>query len=152
MKYYIFATLLLFHMKLAYASSDHAHDHPETHHGSSKAVGKGKAITENSKEEGIKLSPKAIANLKVSLMSANAGLVEIPRKALVKKGNETFVYRYRNGHFKMIAAKVMIDGKQTLKVKVADREFGDQIVVDGVELIRVSDTYANDEAEYGHSH
>jgi hypothetical protein len=41
-------------------------------------------------------------------------------------------------------------GKYLVKVKGVD--FGDQIVIDGVGLLRVTDVYSTDTSEYGHSH
>lgn len=168
MKKYIWAlfiSVLLFQSP-SFAEDEHKHDDHAKHddhdghvghddhdgHESSKAVGAGKAISENSKEEGVKLSPEAISKLKLELMSVSGSLVQIPKKALVKVKDETFVYRYRKGFFKMIAAKVMIDSGAGLKVKLSDITFGDQIVTSGVELLRVSDVYANDESHYGHAH
>ena len=43
-----------------------------------------------------------------------------------------------------------VNGKYLVKVKGVD--FGDQIVTNGVGLLRVTDVYSTDKSEYGHSH
>ena len=83
---------------------EHAHDEhdeegeDEHDHGSSKAIGEGKAIVEVDETKGFKLSPEATQTIKVKTSSIAGKTIEIPRDALVVSLNEKGIYRYRDGY------------------------------------------------------
>lgn len=127
-------------------------DHKGHDHGSSKAIGKGKAIEVVDEKKGFKLSKEAIKTLKLRLQNVDGDEFEISKHTLVSSKSIKGVYRFRAGFFKLLNAKILKETKFGYKVKVAGVEFGDQIVINGVGLLRVTDVYSTDESEYGHSH
>ena len=133
------------------AGDDHSHKGHDDH-GGGKSVGKGKAIEEVDEVKGFKLSKEAIKSLKLKLQTVDGDEFEINKTTLVASKDIKGIYRFRDGFFKFlpITLKREIKGKYLVKVKGVD--FGDQIVTDGVGLLRVSDVYSTDKSEYGHSH
>lgn len=127
-------------------------DHEGHDHGASKAIGKGKAIEVVDEKKGFKLSKEAIKTLKLRLQNVDGDEFEINKATLVSSKSIKGVYRFRAGFFKLLKAKILIKTKSGYKVKVAGVEFGDQIVINGVGLLRVTDVYSTDKSEYGHSH
>lgn len=127
-------------------------DHKGHDHGASKAIGKGKAIEVVDEKKGFKLSKEAIKTLKLRLQNVDGDEFEISKTTLVSSKSIKGVYRFRAGFFKLLNAKILKETKSGYKVKVAGVEFGDQIVINGVGLLRVTDVYSTDKSEYGHSH
>jgi len=121
-------------------------------HESSKAVGPGKAIEAVDEKLGFKLSKAANANLEIVLQSFSGTLMKLPKKALVQVKDQIYLYRYRDEYYKLISAKLVNEKSDSVTVKIDSHQYGDQIVVSGTSLLRVSDVYANDEASYAHSH
>ncbi len=122
------------------------------HGGGGKAVGEGKAIVEISEEKGFKLSKEAINTLELKLLNVDSDEFLIEKTTLVTSKKLKGVYRFRGGFFKLLPVELKkeVDGKYLVKVKGVD--FGDQIVINGVGLLRVADVYSTDKAEYSHSH
>ncbi|MCR9205751.1 MAG: hypothetical protein NXH75_14295 [Halobacteriovoraceae bacterium] len=151
----IFLTLFLTNC-LVFAEGGHDHakedDHKGHDHGASKAIGKGKAIEVVDEKKGFKLSKEAIKTLKLKLQNVDGDEFEISKSTLVSSKSIKGVYRFRAGFFKLLSAKILKETKTGYKVKVAGVEFGDQIVINGVGLLRVTDVYSTDKSEYGHSH
>lgn len=140
---------------------EHGHDHDDKashkeddhgHGGGGKAVGEGKAIVEISEEKGFKLSKEAIKTLELKLLNVNSNEFLIEKTTLVTSKKLKGVYRFRGGFFKLLSVELKkeVDGKYLVKVKGVD--FGDQIVINGVGLLRVADVYSTDTSEYGHGH
>lgn len=126
---------------------DDGHDH-----GGGKAIGKGKAIVEVDEVKGFKLSKEAIKTLKLKLKTVDGSSFKIDKKTLVASKNKKGVYRFRGGYFKFLSAKILKEETNGYMVEVKGVDFGDQIVVNGVGLLRVTDVYSTDKSEYGHSH
>lgn len=139
---------------------NHQHSENDSHgeeeaghdHGSSKAIGKGKAIELVDEEKGFKLSKEAIKTLKLKLESFNSNQINITKNTLVSSKNTKGIYRYREGFFKLINIKIIKETKKGYTIEIKGMNFGDQFVVKGTGLLRVSDIYSTDKAEYGHSH
>lgn len=132
---------------------DHGHGDEEGHaHGSSKAVGEGKAIKELDEEKGISFSKEAMANLKIELKTLTKDSITIPKVSLVYSRVQKAIYVLRDGYFKMVEVSVLKSNKKSYFIKIKNFEKGDKIVMSDVNLIRVSDIYAKDKSEYGHSH
>lgn len=135
---------------------DHDHSKHNEHkghdHGTPKAIGKGKAIEVVDEKKGFKLSKEAIKTLKLRLQNVDSDEFEISKATLVSSKSIKGVYRFRAGFFKLLGAKILKETKSGYKVKVVGVEFGDQIVINGVGLLRVTDVYSTDKSEYGHSH
>mgnify|MGYP001181105651 CR=1 FL=1 len=127
-------------------------EHGHGHGGGGKAVGEGKAIVEISEEKGFKLSKEAIKTLELKLLNVDSDEFLIEKTTLVTSKKLKGVYRFRGGFFKLLPVELKkeVDGKYLVKVKGVD--FGDQIVINGVGLLRVADVYSTDKAEYSHSH
>lgn len=135
-----------------HSKNDEHDDHKGHDHGASKAIGKGKAIEVVDEKKGFKLSKEAIKTLKLKLQNVDGDEFEISKSTLVSSKSIKGVYRFRTGFFKLLNARILIETKSGYKVKVAGVEFGDQIVINGVGLLRVTDVYSTDKSEYGHSH
>jgi hypothetical protein len=127
-------------------------DHEGHGHGSSKAIGKGKAIEVVDEIKGFKLSKEAIKTLKLKLQNVDGDEFIVSKSTLVSSKNIKGVYRFRAGFFKLLSAKIVKETKTGYRVKVVGVEFGDQIVINGVGLLRVTDVYSTDKSEYGHAH
>lgn len=121
-------------------------------HGEGKSIGKGKAIESVDEVKGFKLSKEAIKTIDLKLQTVDGEEFSIDKKTLVTSKSVKGIYRFRGGYFKFLPIKLIkeINGKYLVNVKGVD--FGDQIVTNGVGLLRVTDVYSTDESEYGHSH
>ncbi len=136
--------------------SDHGegHENHEGHdeHGGGKAIGKGKAIEAVDKIKGFKLSKEAIKTLKLKLQTVDGDEFTIQKTTLVASKGSKGLYRFRGGFFKFLPVKIIKEINNKYLVKVKGVDFGDQVVTNGVGLLRVSDVYSTDKSEYGHSH
>ena len=126
----------------------HAHHHDE----GSKAIGAGKAISAVDPKRGFSLSPEATRAIGVRLVPVKGKEFEIPRKALVVWRSNRGVYILREGLYKLFNAEVLKQLPEGYLVRVNDANLGDELAVEGVPLLRVSDLYSTDTSEYGHSH
>ncbi|MCO4792391.1 MAG: hypothetical protein KC493_01670 [Bacteriovoracaceae bacterium] len=126
--------------------------HDDHGHGGGKAIGKGKAIVEVDEKNGFMLSKEAIKTLKIQLKTISNSEFLIEKKNLVTTKDKKGIYRFRNGFFKFVPARIIKEQKSDYKVKIEGLIFGDQFVTNGVGLLRVSDVYSTDKSEYGHSH
>lgn len=117
-----------------------------------KAVGKGKAIIEINDKYGFKLSPEAIKTLSLKLDTVNGEEFEIKKETLVTSKAISGIYRFKNGFFKLLPAEIKKETKDGYLVFVKNIVFGDQIVTNGVGLLKVADVYASDKSNYGHAH
>lgn len=122
-------------------------------HGGGKAIGEGKAIVEVDEEKGLKLSKEAIKSLSIKLEDYTpSSKTKIAKKTLVTSKNQKGLYRFRRGFFKLINIRILKEESNHYLIRTSDLARGDQIVVGGVGLLRVSDIYSTDKSEYGHSH
>ncbi|MEX0799177.1 MAG: hypothetical protein WD025_07015 [Bacteriovoracaceae bacterium] len=132
------------------------HEEGEHHghhgHGGGKAIGEGKAIVEVDEEKGFVLSREARETIGVRLTPVNNNVFTIPKEALVVSQDKVGVYRQRSSFFKMIPVVVIKEEKDSYTVKVGELRAGDQVAIEGVGILRVSDIYSTDKSEYGHAH
>ncbi len=121
-------------------------------HGGGKAIGKGKAVEEVDEVKGFKLSKEAIKTLELKLLTVDGDEFLIDKATLVTSNNTKGIYRFRAGFFKLLPVDLKKEeaGKYLVKVKGVD--FGDQIVINGMGLLRVADVYSTDSSEYSHAH
>lgn len=135
---------------------DHSeHNSDETDHDDhtdSKSIDKDKAIQEVNERNGFKLSPQAIDTLKIKFKNIENNIFTISKESLVVSKYDRGIYRYRDGFFKFIDVQIIKKDKLNHLVKIEDFEKGDQVVISGVKLLKVSDVFSTDTAEYGHSH
>lgn len=134
------------------AGHDDQDDHDGHDHGGGKAIGKGKAIEVVDEVKGFKLSKEAIKSLKLKLKTVDGDEFEIEKTTLVTSKNVKGLYRFRGGFFKFLPVSLVKEKNGKYLVKVKGVDFGDQIVTNGVGLLRVTDVYSTDKSEYGHSH
>ena len=119
----------------------------------SPSVGPGKAITEASKENGFKLSDKAIQVLGIQAMPlAGSYPFQVPPSALVYFQDEVGVYRRREGSFKLIPVKILQKSGNQVTIEADELRGGDFIAKRGVGFLRVADLEAFGGAEAGHGH
>lgn len=132
--------------------NDHKEHDDHEGHGGGKAVGEGKAIEVVDETKGFKLSDEATSSLKIKLETVSGSEFEIKKSTLVASKSLRGVYRYREGFFKFLEVKIKKEIGDSYVISVEGMKFGDQIVVDGLSLVRVSDIYSTDKSEYGHGH
>ena len=128
-------------------------DHDDhDHQGGGKVIGVGKAIESVDEKNGFKLSKEAIKSLKLKLQTVDGDEFQISKETLVTSKNLKGLYRFRAGFFKFLPLKLIKEVNGNYIVKVIGVEFGDQIVTNGVGLLKVTDVYSTDKSAYGHSH
>ncbi|EPZ49878.1 putative lipoprotein [Bacteriovorax sp. BAL6_X] len=115
---------------------DHSHEH------SDQKTGEGKAIVKVDVNYGIQLSKEAQKRLAIKTVLFETGFNNIPDNAYVVVGKERALYRKRNGFFKLVDEHELT-GSFTK---------GDEVVISGIGLLRVSDIFSTDESDYGHAH
>lgn len=121
---------------------DHHDDHGHGHGHGEERVGEGKAISAVDEHDGFKLSAEATKRLKIRTRPYMGSFVGLSDSSYVTVRKERALYRLRNGFYKLI-------DEHDLKAEFKD---GDEIVVSGVELLRISDIFSTDKSEYGHAH
>lgn len=100
----------------------------------------GKGVLEASLEKGIRLSDKAAATLEIKSAPLNGNSShKIPIAALVYSQGQVGAYRLRDGWYKLV--QVRIDNKSAKDAVIRSTELkpDDQIVIEGVALLRVAD-------------
>jgi len=142
------------HEEKGHAHGEHGEEegHDGHDHGGGKAIGEGKAIVLVDENKGFSLSKEAIKTLSIKMEKIKKSVFHIDKKNLVTSKSKKGVYRFREGFFKFMPAKIISSKKGRYKVEVKGMNLGDHVVVNGVGLLRVSDVYSTDKSEYGHSH
>jgi len=160
MKKLLIGSLMVFGTIFSVVASEEHHKEPseghDSHHGhhdgGGKAIGMGKAIEEVSETRGFKLSSKAYETLGIQLLKIKETSFSVPKKALVTFKNDTGVYHYDEGFFRLVLVKVLEREKNALKIYSKDLVKDDQVVISNANLLRVTDIYSTDKSEYGHGH
>ncbi len=138
MKFFKF--LLMISMTLtqnATASGEHTSD-------TTVELKKGGAVTAFNKEDGFKLSEKAITNLGVSFTSlSGSGPWNIPKSALVRIKHSTGVYRKWDGWITMVLVQVLAQTNETITIKSVDLQDQDQVAISGVSFLRMTEADLN---------
>lgn len=162
--------LALFSHGVSYASDDHGaneknhkedghaknegHDHEEgEEEEGAGSVGPDKGITEFSERNGFKLSPEALKNfdLKYIKLSGDGPWI-LPKSAVVHSGEETNLFRKRNGFFKRIDFETMKTQSNQFTVDSDDLREGDEVVILGLGFLRIAELAATGGVADGHSH
>lgn len=132
-------------------NDEHGDDHGDDHdHGSSKAIGVGKAIEVVDDNNGFKLSKEAQEKMKLAFFEIHQVPTVVKKEALVVTKDLVGVYRLRDSYYKFIPLKK--DMKNNFILSKEEFYLGDKIVVSGLDLLSISDVYSQDKSEYGHGH
>lgn len=117
----------------AFSSEDH-HDHEN-----GKAIGKNKAVMDVDEDKGFKLSREAIRTLGIKTETLRGNV--LPKSAYVVEEDRTGFYILRAGYFKYL------DINQLKNLKPDD-----QVAIEGVGILKITEVYLGDDSEYGHGH
>ena len=141
------------HKEEGHGESDgHDHGEGEEEEGGS-SVGPEKGITEFSERNGFKLSAEALKNFDLKYLKLNGdGPWALPKAALVHSGEETNLFRKRNGFFKRIDFQTTKNAGNQLTVDSDDLREGDEVVVVGLGFLRIAELAATGGVAHGHSH
>lgn len=141
-------------------SAEHAdhdeHSEAEDHHEhgeENNIVGPGKGIESASEKDGIRISAQAEKNFEIKRTKIqNLSQIEILKKWIVTAGTEVNLYRYRDGHYKRIDFITLKKSQDKQWIKSAELKAGDEIVTNGMGLLRIAEIAAFGGAPEGHSH
>lgn len=102
-------------------------------------AGPNMAVQEASLKDGFRLTDKAKEIIGVKTKALSSKPYVVPLSALVHYGDKLGVYRLRDGWFKLI--EIQKNNKGSTDVSLDNSEFkdGDQIAIEGVALLRVSE-------------
>ncbi len=97
------------------------------------------AVLEANLKDGFRLSDKAkkVIGLVIKPLGSNPHM--IPSSALVSYGDRVGVYRLRSGWFKLIEIQNSDEQRGSVVINSAELKDDDQIAVEGVALLRVSE-------------
>lgn len=127
----------------------HGHGHGE----SGSNVGPEKGILEASEDSGIRLSPQALKNFEIQTTRlSGAGPWTLPSTARLLTGEEANLYRLRNGFFKRIDFNLLKKTPEQITVSSKALKAGDEVVINGIGFLRISELAAFGGAPEGHSH
>ncbi|MEK6578046.1 MAG: hypothetical protein AABZ55_02355 [Bdellovibrionota bacterium] len=99
-----------------------------------------KAVFETSKTEGFKLTKKAIQTIGVAIKPIVINSeITLPKDALVHSLDQIAVYRLRNSWFKLVTIEVIRESGSQVIVRSLELKSGDQVVIQGAALLRVSE-------------
>ena len=144
---------LLFSSPVIAEEDLHEHDKQEhEEHEENSQVGKDKGIIEATEIDGIKLSIEAEKSFEIVRSKVAQTTIEIPDKAIVKFLAEVNVFRFRNGFYKRIDFEYVKRLKDKVQIKSKDLKIGDEVVVRGLEFLRLAEISAFGGAPEGHSH
>lgn len=97
------------------------------------------AVMEANLKDGFRLSENAKKVIGLVVKPLGAHPYKIPKSAVVYYGDRIGVYRLRDGWFKLVEIQKISELNSETTIRSSDLKTGDQIVVEGVALLRVSD-------------
>jgi hypothetical protein len=116
----------------------------EKESGTTVEIKKGGAVTAFTKEDGFKLSDKAIKNLGVTFNTlSGTGPWMVPKSALVRIKHSTGVYRKWDGWITTVLVKVLNQTKETVTIKSVDLQDQDKVAITGVPFLRMTEADLN---------
>jgi hypothetical protein len=101
------------------------------------------------------MSAKAISVLSIKaekLTSLKKHTYEIPSGALLVYGEEKGVYKKTDNQFELIEVSVLKKSKDTYVIKSSNLKSNDQIVINGLPLLRVTHLQASGQGGEAHAH
>lgn len=122
------------------ASGDHSAPEVEM----SSRVGQGKAIEAFDKEEGFKLSQKAMKTLGITFSKISGeNSWQVPKSALVRIKQSDAVYRRYDGWISLVLVNITGKAADAAIIKSPDLESGDEIATSGAQFLRMTDADLN---------
>lgn len=119
----------------------------------SSQFGLNMAITDFTKEDGFKMSEKALDKLKVKFAKIEGEKSwALPEEALVRIKQSTGVYRRLDGWITLVLVKVSERKSGVMKITSADLENGDEVAITGVSYLRMADADLNSDTVDSCSH
>ncbi len=116
------------------ASFSHAEEEAKAPPG----AGPGKAVVAASKEEGIKLSERAMATIGIKTMRLQTNFL-VPSSALVHERGEFGVYVKKGEWFKYVEVEADNPSSSSVKIESKKIQPGEEIVVSDVSLLRLGE-------------
>ena len=105
---------------------------------------KGGAVYAFSKDDGFKLTKKAIDNLGVKFLGlGNSKTWDIPKSSIVRIKSATGVYRQYDDWITLVFVNILKKNKDTVSINCVDLQNGDGIAISGVKFLRVTDADLN---------
>ena len=98
----------------------------------------GKAVYEISSEKGMRLTDIALKNIEVKVSKVTSADIIIPVAALVYYQDQTGIYRLRDGWFKLVPIQITKKMNHDVQLQ-GDFQVGDSLVIQGADLLRVSE-------------
>ena len=137
---FLIATFLLFLTPVQVFSTGEEKPSEET----STRFGPGKAVEAFDKEEGFKLSEKAMKTLGVGFSKLDGGSPwRIPKEALVRIKQSDAVYRRYEGWISLVLVKVVGQSADSIIIASEDLETGDEVGTKGAQYLRMTDADLN---------
>jgi len=132
---------------------DHDHTDGESDEEEGKNIGSTKGIVEFSKKDGFKLSPEALKNFDLSYLELKGqGPWILSKSSVVYSGNESNLFRKRNGYFKSVDFRIVQDLGDRISVKSIELQEGDQLALTGLGFLRIAEVAATGGVSHGHTH
>lgn len=104
----------------------------------------GNAVTEFNKEDGFKLTERAVKNLGVKFKGLKGnGPWSIPKDSLVRIKHSVGVYRKYEDWITMVLVKVISRTKDQVQITSVDLQNGDAIATSGVLYLRLTEADLN---------
>ncbi len=114
---------------------------------------KGGAVFAFSKEDGFKLTEKAIKNLDVKFMILGATSTwRVPKTSIVKIKNSIAVYRKYDGWITLVLVDILKKEKGFVTIKSVDLQDGDKLAISAVSFLRMTDADLNSDTVDACSH
>lgn len=110
----------------------------------SSQFGPNMAVTDFNKEDGFKMSEKALGKLKVKFAKIQGvHSWTIPEESLVRVKQSLGVYRRLDGWITFILVKVSQKSSGVVAITSGDLENGDEVAITGVNFLRMTDADLN---------
>lgn len=97
------------------------------------------AVVEANHKDGFRLAENAKKVIGLGVKPPGSSPYKIPKGAVVYYGDRIGVYRLRDGWFKLVEIQKISDSNSETTISSSDLKTSDQIAVEGVALLRVSD-------------
>lgn len=132
---------------------EHKHAHGDEHgEEANDKVGTDKAVTEMNEEGGMKLNEATLNLLNLKYRTLSQKQFEADASEVITNQNERFILVKRNNFFYKFAIKVLTKSRGKGLVDFAKWKSGDQLVLNNLGIMELTNTFINDDAHYGHGH